>query len=689
MGLLLRNPLAFKKKYMLKIYESTMSPSGVVGQACHKAVEVYLKGECQGIPDAISQGLDELNKVPDIAIDFGKTGSREQMLKDYTQGVNFYFAEMPNWDGRKLLLVEAKATEVIHDNDGQEFPLPAKCYTDIVWQSIKEETFAGKKYPKGSIFLEDNKFVRSYTDPEETDPTRVRQAFFNFLIMRAHLAKQDWMEEGVNPAPVAMLFREVKLSLNKDKTPQSQYYVIDFAEIMPELPVFIQLYNDCTKFVTSPTSLYLPNPSDMFDGKDSWLSYRQQLITADAPVIIHKTKEAKFTEKRFIESAPSKVENQHLEPEEKLRLKLQEFGLPVEMQQTFKGSSVILYTAKPSRGVKMSTIEAHAKDIALALKAKSIRVQAPIMGTDLVGFEVPNERRDIVNFMPDGVPDAQLLTPSTMNLPIGLNVYGEAVVRDLREMPHLLVAGATGSGKSVFLNVVLHALTNQMTPEEMQLMLFDPKKVELSQFSEVPHLLAEVITEMDEAQNALVWLNEEMDRRYTTLQKAKCRDIKSYLEKGKKMPYMVVVIDEFADLILGQRIAGRTEKLKSSVKVAAARAGAATAARKAAKAGISFKADVSGIVAPYSAEELIVRLAQKARAVGIHLVIATQRPTVNVVTGLIKANLPARVAFAVASDIDSKVILDQSGAEGLIGKGDMLFSDPSSRDILRLQGFYA
>ena len=680
MGMLLRNPLAFKKKYILKIYDSIISPSSAVGQACHKAIELYLKGECSGIPDAIHQGSVFLQNMGHMNIDFGKTGSLEKMLKDYNTGISAYFAEMPDWDKRELISVEESVTTIIKDHNGEELSLPAKCYADVVWRSERKETFEGREYPKGSVFIEDNKFVRGYTDSEDTDPTRLQQAFFNFLTWREKLGEQ----------PVALLYRETKFAKNSDGTPQSQYYVIDWEEVKAELPAFVQLYNDVTRFLMNPDSMYLPNPSDMFDGKDSWLAYRQNLITAEAPVIVHKTEQKKFVEKRYIPTAEAKVENRNLTQEELVRLKLQEFGIPVEMQETHRGSSVIMYTCKPSRGVAMSSIEKHAKDLQLALKAKHIRVQAPITGTDLVGIEVPNERRDVIPFMPDGVPDPALLNMGSLTLPIGRDVYGNALMRDLRDMPHLLVAGTTNSGKSVFLNVAIRALTAQNSAAEMQMMLFDPKRVELTHFADQPHLISDIITETEEAQNALLWLNEEMDKRYSIMQKGKARNILEHNQKAKKkMPYLVVVIDEFADLVLTQRIGARSEKVKRSVTVAAKRAEMTVKARQAAKQGKSFSVDVSGLSVAPSAEEMIVRLAQKGRAAGIHLIIATQHPVVSVVTGIIKANMPARVAFATTSEIASKVILDEVGAEELTGAGDMLYLDPKERGVQRLQGFYA
>jgi S-DNA-T family DNA segregation ATPase FtsK/SpoIIIE len=314
------------------------------------------------------------------------------------------------------------------------------------------------------------------------------------------------------------------------------------------------------------------------------------------------------------------------------------------MQETYKGASVIQYTLKPSRGLKMSSFEKHDKDLALVLKAKSIRIQAPIMGTDLVGVEVPNPKRAVIK-LPDEI-ERIVETPGTLTIPIGVDVYGRIITKDLADMPHLLIAGATGSGKSVMINVVIRSLVEQNTPEALKLVLIDPKRVELSQFKNLPNLLAPVIYDEKKATTTLNWLVEEMEIRYDRLEKAGYRGITDYnANNANKMSKIVVVIDEFADLIL-QSDGNETEKA-------------------------------------------VIRLAQKARAIGIHIVLGTQRPSVDVVTGLIKANFPTRIAFMTSSRMDSQVILDQAGAEELIGKGDMLFLDPTVRGLQRLQGFYA
>ena len=270
------------------------------------------------------------------------------------------------------------------------------------------------------------------------------------------------------------------------------------------------------------------------------------------------------------------------------------------------------------------------------------------MGTDRVGIEVPNEDRQDIPFFIEGAPSEKLgLEDGTLNIPIGVDVYGKTIIKDLADMPHLLIAGSTGSGKSVMLNTILHSLLTQNTPEQLNLVLIDPKRVELTSFADYPHVLSRIIHKHEEAIKALSWLIKEMDERYEKLQKAKKKGIKEYNEDyTDKIPRLVVVIDEFASLILTK------ERGEASL-----------------------------------AEIMIVRLAQEGRAAGIHLVIATQRPSVDVVTGLIKANLPTRICFMTTSKIDSKIVLDQGGAEELVGKGDMLFMNPSIKGLKRLQGF--
>ena len=622
MSLFLRNPLSFKKKYILKIYDDLMTPSGVVGQAGHKALEAFYNGV--SVDRSIEIGLEHINKTPDTGIDYGKTGSRAQIIKDYSQAINFYISEAPEF--KEVLGVEKGITKNIHYLDtGEELAIPAKSFSDLI---VKND--------KGEIEVWDHKFVKAYSDGEISKATFIIQAMFNF-----HTVREEY---GIDPK--RMVFNECKISKNKDGGPQLQPYTIEFADYPQYFQLFYNLYNDCTRAINRPDAMFLPNFQDNFDGQNSFDTYMANVITVDAPVTVqHKTKQTEIVEKKYIQSTVDKVENKNLTPEEKIRTKLQEFGLAVEMQNTFTGPNIVLYTFKPSRGLKMSQFEKHDKDLAIALKAKTIRIQAPIMGTDLVGVEVPRHDSGGIVALAEPFKETLGLEENTLQVPIGVNVYGETIIKDLSDMPHLLIAGATGSGKSVMMNVIIKSLIENNDPERLNLVLIDPKRVELSQYKNLPHLLAPVIYEDKKAANALNWLVGEMESRYTMLEDAGYKNIDEYnTDMATKMPKIVVVIDEFADLIL--------------------------------------QSDIGEI------EKSIIRLAQKARAVGIHIILGTQRPSVDVVTGLIKANIPTRIAFMTSSSTDSRVILDENGAEELIGKGDMLFLDPSVRGLQRLQGFY-
>lgn len=320
------------------------------------------------------------------------------------------------------------------------------------------------------------------------------------------------------------------------------------------------------------------------------------------------------------------------------------FGIEVEMGEVAVGPTVAQYTLKPAEGVKLSKITTLNSDLAMALAAHPIRIEAPIPGKSLVGIEVPNKAIATVGLREIlGSKEFSERKKNTM-ISLGKDVAGKVWLTDLTRMPHLLVAGQTGSGKSVMLNTLIVSLLYQNNPDDLRLIMVDPKRVELTMYDGIPHLLTPVITEVSKTVNALKWSLNELDRRLRLLQSAKKKDILSYNATAKqKLPYIVFIIDELADLM---------------------------------------------IVAGKEVETGIVRLAQLARAVGIHLVLATQRPSVNVITGTIKANMPARIAFAVASGIDSRTILDAPGAEKLLGKGDMLFSDPSMSKPKRIQGAY-
>lgn len=330
---------------------------------------------------------------------------------------------------------------------------------------------------------------------------------------------------------------------------------------------------------------------------------------------------------------------------------LSNFGIEVEMGEINIGPTVTQYTLKPSVGVKLSRITALQNDLALALAAKSLRIEAPIPGKSWVGVELPNQSVAMVTLKNILESPEFKSRKSNLSMILGRDVAGESIIANIAKMPHLMIAGATGSGKTVCVNTLITGLLFQNSPEELKFIMIDPKRVELTPYNDIPHLLAPVITDPDKAINSLKWAVKEMENRYDLLSKFGCRNIESYneavrtgrLKEQDPLHYIIIVIDEMADLM-------------------------ATHGRE--------------------MEAVVVRLAQMARAIGIHLVLSTQRPSVEVITGLIKANITTRIAFCVASQIDSRTILDASGAEKLLGNGDMLYISGDANKPKRIQGVF-
>lgn len=315
------------------------------------------------------------------------------------------------------------------------------------------------------------------------------------------------------------------------------------------------------------------------------------------------------------------------------------------MAQECVGPTVIQYRLRPAEGIKVSKIENLNKDLALALGAKSIRIQAPIPGMQLVGIEVPNDKRDVISIREVLADKNFTHHKAKLAIALGKDINGEFVVSDLAKMPHLLIAGQTGSGKSVGMNGLILSLLYKNTPAELQMIMVDPKQVELGMYDGIPHLLTPVITSPDKALNSLRWSVAEMERRFNLMREKRVKNLEEYNEKvdeKEKMPAIVFIIDELADLMMS----GNKKEV----------------------------------------EHNIARIAQKGRAAGMHIIIATQRPSVNVITGIIKANIPTRIAFTVASQIDSRTILDQMGAESLLGRGDMLYFPTGAMGPTRVQG---
>lgn len=326
---------------------------------------------------------------------------------------------------------------------------------------------------------------------------------------------------------------------------------------------------------------------------------------------------------------------------------LESFGIKAQVVEINVGPSVTQYALELALGTKVSKIMGLTNDLALATEAPTgqIRIEAPIPGRNLVGIEIPNRSLEVVPLRKMMESEKMIKAKSKLAVPLGLDVSGNAIVADLTKMPHVLIAGTTGSGKSVLVNTFISSILFRASPSEVKMILIDPKRVEMTAYRDIPHLLTQVVVEAEQSVSALKWALKEMDRRYIKFAEAGVRNIDSYNELAgfQAIPYITIVIDELADLMA---------------------------------------------VASVEVEDSIARLAQMARATGIHLVLATQRPSVDVITGLIKANIPCRIAFSVSSGIDSKVIIDGPGAEKLLGRGDMLYVPPDQAKPTRIQGTF-
>lgn len=327
-----------------------------------------------------------------------------------------------------------------------------------------------------------------------------------------------------------------------------------------------------------------------------------------------------------------------------LKAKLKEFGIEGEVTGINPGPVITVFEFKPAPGIKLSRILSLVDDLALGLSAKSVRIVAPIPGKNVIGIEISNPQREWVYLKEILTHESFRRSSSPLTLALGKDISGAPVITDLKKMPHLLIAGSTGSGKSIFIHSTILSIIYKSTPEKVRFLMIDPKRIELSGYDGIPYLLYPVVLEPKTATKALNWAVQEMERRYSLFEELSVRNLESYNEQfEEKLPYIVIVIDELADLM---------------------------------------------VVASKEVETLLTRLAQMARAAGIHLIVATQRPSVDVITGLIKVNFPARISFQVTSKVDSRTILDTQGAERLLGAGDMLFMPPGSSHLLRIHAPY-
>lgn len=431
-------------------------------------------------------------------------------------------------------------------------------------------------------------------------------------------------------------------------------------------PLLVKVREQLAKPITKVDKTFSPEVSEVASNGYIPLNRPQPVVKHETPGLPVKTVKPADTVinwqlpdvKQILDSgtAPS-VNEEFIQQRARLIAEtLASFGAPVQVVEINRGPTITQFGVEPlfveTRGgrtkVRVNKIASLADDLALALAAPRIRIQAPVPGHSYVGIEVPNDEMTLVALRDILESEAFQRNKNALRFALGKDVTGHPLTTTLDTMPHLLIAGTTGSGKSVCVNAILTCFLMYNTPDDLRLILVDPKRVELTGYNGIPHLLSPVVVEIDRVIGALQWMTREMDKRYHMFAQVGSRNITDYnarmkLQGTKKLPFLVVVIDELADLMM---------------------------------------------IAPGETEQTITRLAQLARATGIHMILATQRPSVDVVTGLIKANFPARIAFAVASNTDSRVILDQPGAERLLGRGDMLFQAPDAPSAARLQGVF-
>jgi DNA segregation ATPase FtsK/SpoIIIE, S-DNA-T family len=482
------------------------------------------------------------------------------------------------------------------------------------------------KQPAAAVQTQENTHVDDpETKKEEPKPRKRSHLPFNVLML-----KQDKRQMNHRHRTKAVTERNPEPHMPENRDGSSQEKEIASAEQQSSFP----------------ENTSVSRRSEDIQGEDAAKSYSE--LSSE----VKRTKGYTFPEMEYLMPPVSKkLSGEWLEAQKNLLDEtLHNFNVRAKVVNVTQGPSVTRFEVQPEPGVKVNKITNLSDDIKLSLAAKDIRIEAPIPGKHTIGIEVPNKESRPVCISEVIASPAFQESESVLTAALGLDISGQPIVTDLSKMPHGLIAGATGSGKSVCINSILVSLLYKASPDELKMLLIDPKMVELAPYNRIPHLVSPVITDVKAATAALKWAVEEMERRYELFAHTGVRDIKRFNELAKRnkqyndtLPYLVIVIDELADLMM---------------------------------------------MSPADVEEAICRIAQKARACGIHLIIATQRPSVDVITGLIKANVPTRVAFSVSSGVDSRTIIDGSGAERLLGRGDMLFLENGSGKPVRLQGTF-
>ena len=630
------NPFMFKINNINGEYiDTTSTAANVLGKAMHRAMRAYLGGdpdvptpadEGEAIKHGHAEGLKYLNAYSDGFIQFNDTIDSRAKLEEKYAFCFFEYLKLCDYKNvKEILIVERKLKHKV-EVAGKVLPVALEGIPDVVYRN-----------KKGRIVIDDHKFTSKFSDPESIDASKLIQAGFLYFLIYAETGEE----------PYSVKFREFKTTKNKDpKVSQLREFEMVYADTPMLFELFFRLYRDITDALLGK-QVYIPNFNAFYDKEVSIIAYIQGLDVDEEKAkkfkemrvdnitdFLKKKIQKDGSMKKYLEIVSQKfisgatLNYKLMKIEERIKMKLAEHGMAVEFEDKIVGGAVTMYRYEPSVGLKMAKIEAYVKDIEQVVQVSGIRVLAPIPNSGLIGFEVPNLERTF--------PKAKPKNDGFMMV-IGQDILGKDMKIDIREAPHMLVAGTTGSGKSVFLNSMIHQIGNI---PGAQLVLMDPKMVELTQFQDQKNVLS-YSDQPREIADQLRVLTKLMNDRYQVLKKHKVRNIQDLPEDT--MAYIFVVIDEYGDLMTSSKY--------------------------------------GKIV-----EQFLLTLAQKARAAGIHLILTTQRPSVKIVTGEIKANFPTRIAFRTASQIDSHIILDQFGAEKLLGKGDMLLKTHES--VTRLQGYF-
>lgn len=672
------NPILFRIKYLNnEVIDSTHSPVLMLGNAFHNAMEVYYGGsneiivtdEADAIKKGLEVGLDFIEKYPDGMVGWNTSYQNKQQVMDkFTFAFQSYVKEVPYTKDSILSLEEELCERVRVEWRGEtvDLPVPLKGYTDKL---IEED---------GKLVIVDYKTCSSFSDPDKIDAYKIIQAVIYYFLVYAKYGRE----------PYSMRYQEVKVSKNRDGGPQVKEYEIVFSENELFFDFFLRYYEDMTRAINGEM-VWIPNIAAMYDNEIAIIAYINRLdvpedlaeqmkknrVTNVTDLLKTKIANAnsmkkllKTVEQQFITAKTMNYEDMTIE--QRVETKMAEHGMLLKHVDTIQGTTVDLYRFTPSIGIKMSRIASYSADIEQVVGVSGVRILAPIPNSTYVGFEVPRTERVFHGSGPRA---------NGIVVPVGVDINGGVQYIDIESAPHILIAGTTGGGKSVMLRSILNSIAGNA-----EFWLADPKGVELHDIASERYA-----EEPDAIRSMLEDLANLMDERYKEL---KAQGLRKW--SGKPI---VCVIDEFGDFML-QKPKGEEQNDYNASSWSIARLNDLCEMRGIGTGYFKSKNDYVtaleewdeenlGKYATMSGEKLVIKLAQKARAAGIHLIIATQSPRAEIVTGAIKANFPTKIALRTSTEVESRIILDQQGAEKLLGKGDALILRSDSAELTRIQGY--